>query len=284
MRDVRAKIKRQSEILGLIISNKETLKVADFAYLFECEELTIKRDLKGLREMGIDIHSSGKEGVKIHNKLDADLITAIISEYINSSLLDKYYNKATNLLVRKLNEKALENITIVQRAIENQFQLIIEYLKTSSSESINRTIEPMLIFQSDGSWRLFARHEGVLKQFFVERIISIETTEIKFRKISDAKIKSIFQTSFKSWLGNDRYEVKLKLLKPWADRLRPKQLMENQKITENDDGSLTFETTVNSLDEISSWIVSRGQGVIVESPLELKEKVIQMAKDSLSNY
>ena len=62
MRDIRAKVKRQSEILGLILSNIKTYAIADLAYQFKCEELTIKRDLKEIREMGIDIHSSGKNG------------------------------------------------------------------------------------------------------------------------------------------------------------------------------------------------------------------------------
>lgn len=284
MRDIRVKIKRQSEILGLIVANKKTLNIADFAFLFECEELTIKRDLKELREMGIDVHSSGKKGVRIFNELNDELITSVITQYMNNAMLDKQYNKATNLLVKKLNKQAIENITTIQRAIENEVKLNVTYVKTPTSKSVERTIEPMLIFQSDGSWRLFARHEKVLKQFIVDRIINVETTEQKFRKISEVKMKSIFETSFKSWLGNDRYEIKLRFLNPWTDRLRPRQLMENQKVTENEDGSITFETTVNSLDEISSWIVSRGKGVIVESPQELKDRVIQMAKDALSNY
>lgn len=113
----------------------------------------------------------------------------------------------------------------------------------------------MLIFQSDGCWRLFARHEGILKQFLIDRILSIKTTGHKFEKILEDKIKSIFETSFKSWLGDDRYNIKLRFLKPWAERLKPKQIVENQKITENKDGSITFETVVNSLDEIASWII-----------------------------
>ena len=67
MRDIRAKLKRQSEILGLILSDKKSISVADLAFKYGCEELTIKRDLKELRSTGIDIHSSGKSGVKILN-------------------------------------------------------------------------------------------------------------------------------------------------------------------------------------------------------------------------
>ncbi|MCB9211250.1 MAG: WYL domain-containing protein [Ignavibacteriales bacterium] len=284
MRDIRAKVKRQSEILGLILSNIKTYAIADLAYQFKCEELTIKRDLKEIREMGIDIHSSGKNGVKIFNTLNEVLINDIVTQYLSSSLADNFYNKATKLLVKKLGTKALENITLLQSGIENETTVEIIYLKTDKSKTLARAIEPMLIFQSDGSWRLFARHEGVLKQFLIDRILSIKTTEKKFTKISEEKIRSIFETSFKSWLGNDRYNIKLRFLEPWAQRLKPKQLMENQKVTENKDGSITFETVVNSLDEIASWIVSKGKGLIVESPKELKERVINMAEEALSNY
>ncbi len=284
VRDIRAKIKRQSEILGLILSGSKIFAIADLADQFSCEELTIKRDLKELRAMGLDIHSSGKKGIKVYNSLEASLISDIVTQYMSSSFSDNYYNKATSLLVKKLNEKALVNITLLQRAIDNEIKLEIDYLKIEELEPNKRTIDPMLIFQSDGSWRLFARHEGILKQFLIDRIFAIKTTPQKFRKISEEKIRSIFETSFKSWLGNERFEIKLKLLQPWAERLRPKQIMENQKVTENDDGSIIFETVVNSLDEIASWIVSRGKGIIVESPKELKDKVIRMAEDALSNY
>ncbi|MCB9210942.1 MAG: WYL domain-containing protein [Ignavibacteriales bacterium] len=284
MRDIRAKVKRQSEILGLILSNIKTYAIADLAYQFKCEELTIKRDLKEIREMGIDIHSSGKNGVKIFNTLNEVLINDIVTQYLSSSLADNFYNKATKLLVKKLGTKALENITLLQSGIENETTVEIIYPKTDKSKTLARAIEPMLIFQSDGSWRLFARHEGVLKQFLIDRILSIKTTEKKFTKISEEKIRSIFETSFKSWLGNDRYNIKLRFLEPWAQRLKPKQLMENQKFTENKDGSITFETVVNSLDEIASWVVSKGKGIIVEHPQELKERVIKMASDALSNY
>ena len=60
--------------------------------------------------------------------------------------------------------------------------------------------------------------------------------------------------------------------------------MANETFHEIDDGSFIYETTVNSLDELASWIVSRGKGVKVLEPPELKEKVINLAKDSISNY
>jgi len=50
------------------------------------------------------------------------------------------------------------------------------------------------------------------------------------------------------------------------------------------DGSLILEATVNSLREITSWIVSRGKGIVVIEPEELKKNVISIAKGALGNY
>lgn len=49
--------------------------------------------------------------------------------------------------------------------------------------------------------------------------------------------------------------------------------MESQIIEEYENGTMDLSITVNSLSEIASWIVSRGEGVKVLEPPELKERV-----------
>ena len=51
-----------------------------------------------------------------------------------------------------------------------------------------------------------------------------------------------------------------------------------EKVTEEADGSIDYETVVNSLNEIASWIVSSGKGVVVLEPESLKRVVIKAAK------
>jgi len=46
-----------------------------------------------------------------------------------------------------------------------------------------------------------------------------------------------------------------------GERIKPRMLVVDQKITKNEDGSIVFECTVNSLGEISVWIVCRDEGV-----------------------
>ena len=58
----------------------------------------------------------------------------------------------------------------------------------------------------------------------------------------------------------------------------------DQVISKNEDGSITFQCTVNSLNEIAGWIVSRGDGIKVIAPEELKQRVIEIAQGVLENY
>ena len=85
-------------------------------------------------------------------------------------------------------------------------------------------------------------------------------------------------------VGEDTYSIKLSFSSYWADRLKPKQLLDSETFTTMPDGSIEYTATVNSLDEIAGWIVTRGEGVKVISPPELKTRVIELAEGVLKNY
>lgn len=68
------KLKRQIEIIGLALSKYQTYSIADLAFLYGVEELTIKRDLSEIRSRAIDIHSTKKRGIKIYNPISTDLL------------------------------------------------------------------------------------------------------------------------------------------------------------------------------------------------------------------
>ena len=284
MKDVRTKIKRQIELLGAVLSAKETVTIEDLAFRFNCEALTIKRDMQALRSMGIPIHSEGKKGVTLDNPPKDERIIELLENYFAVTVNEHGFNKATALLVRKLKQNSTPVVTKLNNAIEKGLITEIDYKKADAREIKTYRLEPYMIFQSEKVWRLLARDKGILKQFLLDRISAVRRTDAKFRKPSKKTLKEIFETSFRSWLGDERFKVVLKFEEPWASRIKPRQLMEAQKITDNKDGSIIFETTVNSLDEIASWIVSRGKGVIVLEPEELKENVIYLAKGVLENY
>ncbi len=260
MKDYTSKIKRQSEILGLIIDPNKCYTIGDLADKFNCEELTIKRDLQELRMEGIAVHSSGKKGIKLQIEINSDKLTEILSNYASLTIHKNTVFRATKLFIKKHGLKSLSIMTMLQSAIGNRQIVEIDYKKPDSNKSDTRIIEPQVIYESENSWRMLATHNGILKQFVFNRILDVKET------------------------GKEEYCVKLKFMPPWAERYRPRILIENQKITDELDGNFILEMHVNSLNEVASWVVSRGKGVTVLEPKELKKLVIELANGAVGNY
>lgn len=278
------KLKRQIEIIGLALSKYQTYSIADLAFLYGVEELTIKRDLSGIRSRGIDIHSTKKQGIKIYNPISPDLLKEFILEYISFSYSEDYPDKSTNILIKKHGEKSLSFIVDLQRAIENFNIVNIDYQQTSTTIKKNIEICPIKIFQAQNEWRVLALNEQIIKQYLISKLIDLRLTQRKFSPISKEKLNYIFSSSLKSWIGPEQFYIKILFEKNWAEVISNKTYLLNQSITEQSDGSVVFEGIVNSLDEAETWILSFGKGVKVLQPEELKTRVINLAKDALSNY
>lgn len=285
MFDFQSKFKRQIEILGLCLAGQvqKPIRTFDLADYFHVEELTIKRDLQDLRSYGIDIHSNKKSGVCLTTELPKEKLVDIILHYVGLNHNDYALDKSTSLLVEKRGINALSNLVMLQLCIDNSESASIDYNKMGSKIENGKEIEPLLIFQNEGSWRLLAGSEGKMKQYLIDKIVAVKSTGRRFEK-GEYKFPDLFKHSWKSWLGDEKHNVKLWLSPFWAERVKPRMLVADQKITKNPDGSIIFECTVNSLGEIAAWIVSRGEGIKVIEPEELREKVIELAEGTLKNY
>ncbi len=285
MFDFQSKFKRQIEILGLCLSDHaaKPLKTLDLAEYFNVEDLTIKRDLQVLRSYGIDIHSHKKVGVHLSSKLSKEKIVDIILHYAGLNHNEYALDKSATLLVEKLGIAALSNLVKLQMCIDKSEAALVDYNKIGKKVDKERLVEPLLIFQSEGSWRIIVVSGGNIRQLLFDKILSVKLTGKRFEK-ADYKVSELMKYSWKSWFGNEKFHVKMWMSAFWAEIISPKMLAADQKITQNDDGSIIFECTVNSINEIAGWVVSRGEGVKVLEPNELKNKVIELADGALSNY
>ena len=106
MKDLKTKVKRQTEILGLVLAYPGKYQIFDFEELYSVNDLTIKRDLQELRFLGIDIHSEGKKGINITSKIPNTILKSIIpQQYIGIAVHQSSYDQATNLFINKLEYK-----------------------------------------------------------------------------------------------------------------------------------------------------------------------------------
>lgn len=285
MFEIQSKIKRQVEILGFIINKPdgEGFSTFDLADMFGVEELTIKRDLKELRSQGIDIHSNGKHGVCIYNKLPADLIGQCIGYYTGIIDPASLSEKATSLLVDKRADTGLRNIVLLQHCIEKCRSAVIFYNK-EGDDVTKKMIDPVMIYQSEKTWRLLARDGEIFKQFLLYKIEEVEVTTRTFPVIVPEEYEDLFRYAWKSWIGGEKYCVKLLVDAKWSEIMKARVFMHDQKFYDSGNGEFIFETTVNNLNEIAVWVVSLGKGVKVLEPAELRERVVGLAREVLGNY
>ena len=284
MLELQTKIKRQIEILGLALGNTDALKDSDFAVMLQRDIPTIKRDMKDLRGLGIDLHSEKKRGICVSGKIDVRILRELITQYIGLCNSSSGIDRATALLVQKQKDRALTHVVHLQRCIEDLRVARIDYQKDEEHVERGREVCPLMMFSSEGYWRLLAVNESIVKQYILTKILDVRPLTKKFRRVPQEQIDDMFRYSFKSWVGTEKHSVKIHLSRVWAGRIKPRQLMETEVMTENEDGSIVVEATVNSLEEIASWIVSRGEGVKVLEPVALREKVVRMAEGALANY
>jgi predicted DNA-binding transcriptional regulator YafY len=276
--------KRKIELLGLALHNTDRLRDADFADLFGRDVPTIKRDMAELRNEGIDIHSRKNSGITIGGAVDVAHIRSAIAQYIGMSTAHTAADKATALLVKKHHEYALTMVVQLQRCIDNSLAARIDYEKEAGEVERDREIHPLLLFSSEGYWRVLAENDGRVKQYHLTKITGLTPTNRTFKRISPEEIEQVFRYSFRSWTGTEAHRVSIVLNRAWAERFRHQQLSGTQEMEELSDGRLRVALTVNSLDEFASWIVARGKGVVVESPKELRARVLALARGTLENY
>lgn len=284
MLEIQTKVKRQIEILGLALENSDGLKDSDFAVLYKRDIPTIKRDMQELRRCGVDVHSQKKRGICVAGNIHPSVLKELIAQYLGICTAAGETDRATALLVRKLKARALSHVVTLQRCIEQSVIAFVDYEKEAGDVETQREIGPLLLFSRDGSWRVLAMNDGVVKQYIVNKLLRIKPSSRKFKPVPRAEIDEMFRHSFRSWLSKEKHQIKIRLSREWASRIKPRQLMEVQMITEEADGSVIFESTVNSLNEVAGWVVSRGEGVQVLEPAELRQKVIDLAKGALANY
>lgn len=277
------KVKRQTEIAAICANRNGKITIADLSFDYNVEELTIKRDLQDLRSIGINIHSTRTGGVIIEGNIPEELLQKLLMQYTSINHTNTYINRSAGLLVTMSGSKALYNITLLQKCIDRNLAAIIEYRKTVSGIE-EREIYPLLIFESDGGWRILSQSGSSTKQFRFDRIVNVRALKKNFSPISRSSIDALFDNSWKCWIGNEEYNVKLLLKDNQKEWTETKMMIKNQKITSLENGEILFEVKVNSLSEITSWVVSRGKGCIVLEPEELKQRVIELARETLGNY
>ena len=273
----RTKTARQIEILSLIEKNPGVFAVADLCENFSVETATLQRDLRELRDMGFDIHSSKNKLSLLRPLSDSDYRT-LLSIYLTSVGGIISFPKNISLTVKQLDNRTLQTFTALVAAIEQRERVDVSYVRHQDSRLMKYTLEPYDIIPGNRDWRLIAMSGGIFKQFIVGGIKEIESTGKHFVRSRGYSADNYYARSFGFFSGSDVFDVALQFDGKVADVIGNRTWSEEQELVRNADGSLVLKMKVNSIEEVGSWVLSWGGEVKILEPVELREYVLSKAK------
>ncbi len=278
---VRTKTARQIEILSVVEKNPVVYAAADLCEMFNVETATLHRDLRDLREMGFDIHSSKNKLSLLKDLSDKDY-RMLLSIYLTSVGGIISFPRNISLTVKQLAGKTLEIFTSLVGAIELEEKIGISYVRHQDSRLQKYRLEPYDIIPGNRDWRLIAVSDGIFKQFIIGGIKSIERTGERFKRKTEYSADDYYARSFGFFSGSSVFEISLEFGKRVAEVIGNRIWSEEQELTRNDDGTILLKMKVNSIEEVGSWVLTWGGDVRIIKPAELRDYVVAKAKGILN--
>ena len=296
-------ISRQFEIVYMLI-NKKQLTTKELADHFEVSTRTILRDIDSIITAGIPITSNRGKGGGI--SIDSDyvfdkavlsteelnqIILALQSLTITESVevketLNKFKLLFSNMDVNWLeidfsrwgsNRIDQEKFKLIKDGIvKNQIVNFSYY--SSYGELTNRDVAPLKLVFKSKSWYLqgYCLKENDYRSFKINRIVNLQMKEEQF----DSSKYTVPQ--FES---DEIFSYINLVLKFDASVLyRVLDEFDYEKITENDDGTITVNVNLPHDNWIYSFLLSFGNKVEVLEPASVKSELVAMANSIIDSY
>ena len=170
-------------------------------------------------------------------------------------------------------------------ALREKTALVVDYRKPGK-EAERRTVEPYCMLLAGADWLLAARdpEDGVVKSFYVNRIVKAERTTDRFAIPKDFDPARHFGESIGIWVGNEPFRFRVRLSKEvaaWSEEVR---WHPTQKTTRLPDGALELELPAGSLWEARRFVLSFGKQAKALSPPELVADVAAETKEMAKAY
>jgi len=276
-----------------ILTNGDKPTFQDLEKNFCASKRTIQRDIKTLREHGIDILV--EEGfIRLNNPEQFNKITFSELEelmlFLSVKMVDgistSFRKKGSNLLSKILTPEydasylvkldPYEEIDINSEHME-KIEQAIKYSKVLKFvlDGIFVQTSPLKIMNIDEVWYLFGRDRNSKKftTYYIKDMRALQITQITFNEEND--IDDVIEGIQTPWYQDEEeFEVVLEVLGEIAHYFKRKKHLNSQKILEERmDGSLLITFTVTHEEEVDNLIKSWLPHIKVISPKSLAERI-----------
>jgi len=273
--------KRQIEMLSIFYPyNKiKDCSVLDLAEKYRVAEVTISRDMKDLRSMGIPINSVYGKGIEITGKVDYNTVANLIIKYIAMYHSDVVIQDTLMNAVRDNNINYVIVFSTLNNAVESNNIILLKY-KLSEDNILDVLVLPNKIIYNNNELELIGVNNNTVQTFKFRNIISVRITSEKDLNNYDSKIKS-FMDKYGSTPSS---KLTLKLQMENSTILERNRIF-NFKITKKTDGdTVEAEVNLDSLDNLAKWVIEQYGQVKVLEPKELRDRIIELAQYTLNIY
>jgi predicted DNA-binding transcriptional regulator YafY len=179
-----------------------------------------------------------------------------------------------------------ESLEVLQKAIWQEKQLIIDYRKADGSSG-KRTVEPLGLVAKRNSWYLIALSNGEYRNFKVSRIISATFGREGFTRPEDFNLADYWTASKRQFVSNlPSFEVCAEAHPNVVNRLNftgrfVQSISLNHPVS---DGWVTANLCFDTEEEAAAFLLGFGGRVRVVSPDYLNKVIYELAKEVVEKF
>jgi proteasome accessory factor B len=213
-------------------------------------------------------------GLKIENNLPSK-----IRNYCNIALEHISFRTCAQSPMNNLDAAFAE----LQKAIAKKCKVDIQYHSLFEGKTIDVELCPYHLMYNQRAWYvlgLSSMHKSV-RTFKLNRIKKLKTLKEYFLEDSRFELSEYLGRAWSMIPEGRIYNIKLRFLPKVAENVTEVQWHGTQKVTRHSDSSATVEFRVDSLGEISWWVLGYGDQVQVIKPEALRKKVLEMARNMI---
>lgn len=304
------KTERLLYILSLLRLNRR-LKASDLARKCGVTERTIYRDIISISAANIPIYFDGgykllHDGFLPPTNLSAHEAGFLLS-LLKSPLFEKgrpFRETARQILdkieVTDESKNVTGSITIgvasTERPHNHKLTLSIEnairerrnitiYYESLKSEKTKRKISPYAMAFRKSAWYLvgYCHLRSDIRTFRLGRIQSVRLSPERFQTPDNFSIEEYFQNSWGVYKGK-LTKFKVKFSGQAAVLVRTSKHQPYEQITELEDGSIIYETTVSGREEFIRWILGFGPDAEILEPQSARKEIKNILDSAVEKY
>ena len=307
----------------LLLQVNRRMTAGDLARRLEVSPRTIQRDMDALCSVGVPLYAErGKAGGWVLPEPFRTNLTGLTEPEIQTLFLSTSPRLLADLGLRQASEAALiklfatlpsgqrqgaeharqrilvdpsgwnrpqEQVPALAALQEAVWQDRMVYLvyERGDGTTVDRLVEPLGLAAKGSLWYLIARVDDGMRTYRVSRVRSARVLEESFVRPPDFDLAAYWEQSSRDFVaGLPRYPVALQVpvnvlqsIYRVGGRVRVEQISEPDR-----EGFISVQLMFDTEAEACGCVLSFGAGVEIVEPIELRQRVIDLARSVLQLY